>query len=492
MNFDLFKRTEFKLFLTIWLIYIFFINSYGGDYMTDSTLSSTLSLVDKGTFIVDDYVKEGCKQTTGCDYSYYNSHFYSGYAPGMTLLAVPLYIISKPLFYLIPHNFLGYPDNQMKLIFLNFLATIFISSLLSALMTIMVYDITQYFTKNKYHRLISSLVLSFGTLLFIYSTEYYDGTVSTFFIFLSFYLLFKIKNNQEKIISSKLLFLAGLCAGFSVFLKYHQIIPVLFLSIYLLTFLRNKKILYFLAGLIVPGILLLGYHQLIYGNPLDTPYKHRMNDFALNTVSTGFYQIVGPEFKSIYGLSFSPEKGLFLYMPILLLSLIGLFYMFKERNYTKEAILILIFFFGLFLFNSSLVDSSWQGNCSFGPRYLIPFLPFLALPLVFAFNKIKPLLFIFISILSIFINLLGTMYGKTLLWTGGCENKLALFLYLKMIPSRGLSNYTLNLIKEKAFDIPIYLINLITLLSLIFLGLLLYYIWKNSEFSKNLKTKEQK
>src|SRR3989344_2993659 len=217
MNFDLFKRTEFKLFLTIWLIYIFFINSYGGDYMTDSTLSSTLSLVDKGTFIVDDYVKEGCKRSTGCDYSYYNSHFYSGYAPGMTLLAVPLYIISKPLFYLIPHNFLGYPDNQMKLIFLNFLATIFISSLLSALMTIMVYDITQYFTKNKYHRLISSLVLSFGTLLFIYSTEYYDGTVSTFFIFLSFYLLFKIKNNQEKIISSKLLFLAGLCAGFSVF-----------------------------------------------------------------------------------------------------------------------------------------------------------------------------------------------------------------------------------------------------------------------------------
>ena len=41
---------------------------------------------------------------------------------------------------------------------------------------------------------------------------------------------------------------------------------------------------------------------LIYGNPLDTPYKYRMNDFAINTVSTGFYQLVGPEFKSIYGL----------------------------------------------------------------------------------------------------------------------------------------------------------------------------------------------
>ena len=69
-----------------------------------------MAIADKGVFYTDDYIKESCKES-GCDNAFYNGHFYSGYAPGPTFLALPLYAISKPFIdYFTPSSFFGY-DN---------------------------------------------------------------------------------------------------------------------------------------------------------------------------------------------------------------------------------------------------------------------------------------------------------------------------------------------------------------------------------------------
>ena len=56
-----FWGVEFRLFLTIWVIYLFFISTYGGSYIAESAIHQTMSIVDHGSFEVDDYMKEGCK-----------------------------------------------------------------------------------------------------------------------------------------------------------------------------------------------------------------------------------------------------------------------------------------------------------------------------------------------------------------------------------------------------------------------------------------------
>ena len=246
----------------------------------------------------------------------------------------------------------------------------------------------------------------------------------------------------------------------------------------MLSFLRDKRIFTFIIGISLPVILVLFYNYALFDSFLTTAYSHRLNQDVTNVVTQGFFGVVQPQLNAIYGISFSPEKGYFTYMPIFLLSFYGLYRMFKHKKFVKEALLFLSIFIALFLFNSSLTDPLWNANCSYGPRYLIPTLPFMILPILFTLNIIKPIITYLLSILSIFINFLGPMYGKTLLWTGGCTSKNPLLLYLKTIPERGLTNYTLNLIKFRIYDLPIYLMNLIMITILILLAIILYFIWR--------------
>ena len=133
-------RTEKKIFLTIWIFALFFVSHYGGSYMADSILSLTRAIVDHGVFYTDDYVKEGCK-ITGCDESFYNWHWYSGFAPGSSFIALPAYVVLKPFTYFIPDTFLNRPATQITTIALNILGAYFINSLLAALSAILIEQI---------------------------------------------------------------------------------------------------------------------------------------------------------------------------------------------------------------------------------------------------------------------------------------------------------------------------------------------------------------
>jgi hypothetical protein len=130
--FDYISKKELKLVLTVWLVFIFFISNYGGNFMADSMLAGTMSIIDSGTFAINNFVSETCRQT-GCDHVFYKGNYYSGFAPGLSIIALPVYALFYfPINLLLPETFIGNPNFELKLIFLNILSTIFISSLLSA------------------------------------------------------------------------------------------------------------------------------------------------------------------------------------------------------------------------------------------------------------------------------------------------------------------------------------------------------------------------
>jgi len=108
--------------------------------------------------------------------------------------------------------------------------------------------------------------------------------------------------------------------------------------------------------------------------------------------------VIGFDFRNTIRLLVYPERGLLFYSPILILSLVGFFFMFKK--YKLESIVIL-FYLGYFLFWFSFYPFFWG---SFGPRYLTPLTPFLMLPLLFSIKKINIKIVSFLIILSILIN----------------------------------------------------------------------------------------
>jgi hypothetical protein len=79
------------------------------------------------------------------------------------------------------------------------------------------------------------------------------------------------------------------------------------------------------------------------------------------------------------GLLFSPYSSLILYSPIVLLSGAGFRALWgRDRS---AAMLFAGLFLAFFMFYASL--GNWMGGRSYGPRYLVPFLPALVLPLAF-------------------------------------------------------------------------------------------------------------
>jgi hypothetical protein len=470
----LLKSTEAKIFLTVWVVYIFFISNYGGNFMEDSSLRLTLSVVDKGSVIIDDYVFKGIE-----DNAFYNGHYYSGFSPGSSFLAVPAYLVFKPIFYLLPESFHGFQNMQLELILLNIVATVFVASLLSALCAVLIYKILSQFSDNKFHKLALTFLFSFGTLFFIYSTSYSRDVLKTIFLFASFYILFGLNYGLFNRRRPLLFFLSGLFLAFCVAADYKMIIVVPLFVIYMLFFSKKKDFFYFGVGLFIPLLFSLFYNYVAFGSPLSTSYSYRSPNI-MQYYSRGFFGMTYPTLERIYGLTFSPFRGFFFYMPVMLLSSlgIGIKLFSRDKKYKVDMLFILILFLILFWYNASLA-SGWDAGGSFGPRYLIPAIPFMVIPLIFVFGRIKAWTVALFSAASFFVNFLGVLYGREALWTVTQENKYVIFnTYIPLLFSRGLTTYTFNLIKLKIYDIPVFAINLVVLFFLLLLFLFIWFVWK--------------
>ena len=162
----------------------------------------------------------------------------------------------------------------------------------------------------------------------------------------------------------------------------------------------NRRVLFFVLPVLVALLITAGYDWVRFGNPLATGY--RSDETFDNPILLG-----------VYGLLFSPGKGLFVYVPILA-ALPFAFAVFVKR-FTREAILIFaVFVFYVLLFSAWYY---WWGGTSWGPRFLTPTLPFLILALAPAVeltlqpgNKLRALfatIFFALCALSIAIELLG-------------------------------------------------------------------------------------
>jgi hypothetical protein len=157
---------------------------------------------------------------------------------------------------------------------------------------------------------------------------------------------------------------------------------------------------------------LAAYNVARYGDPLQTGYLPQESFSAI-------------WWEGILGLLISPGRGLFLYNPVLL----GVFIAIPAalRQAREEALLaVSIFVAHVLLYGKWFM---WHGGYAWGPRFLLPTLPFLVAlmaPLLLRLGRRRPLLTLGFSILTLLsgtIQLLGVaidfrLYQEALLDTG--------------------------------------------------------------------------
>ncbi len=231
--------------------------------------------------------------------------------------------------------------------------------------------------------LITALIFGLATIAFVYAKYLFSEPLAGFLLLLAAYMLFAYR--QEG--GLRHVVIAGTAAGFAVLARANNLflLPLFWLYLlwaenlrtYELTNLQIKDTrntqhvsrftqhairatIAFALALAVPGLILLAYNAIRSGNPLQTGYDLTL--FSSN-IFLGFYKLL-----------FSPLRGLFIYSPILILSLPGWWML--RRTYPAEAWLFLaIIAVTLALFSAW---SSGEG-LSWGSRFLVPIVPFFTL-----------------------------------------------------------------------------------------------------------------
>ena len=171
--------------------------------------------------------------------------------------------------------------------------------------------------------------------------------------------------------------LYGLCAGLAlvatvaVKVQYAVALPVLGLFASWVAARLGARSLQarFIGGLALGGgmiaLLLMLYNWSAFGSPVSTGYGADLQ----GTLKTPLYE-------GLFGLLFSSGKGLWLYAPPIFLGIIGWSAFFRRQRAVGLAILGValptLLLFALYRF--------WPGDGAWGPRYLVPLLPFVMLP----------------------------------------------------------------------------------------------------------------
>ena len=367
------------LFALLLVSYSFFFYM-GGNWNINSRLFLVHAVVDRGTLNIDAY--QAGPQGTG-DKAFFKGHYYTDKAVGASFLAVPVYAVVRPLLGGLGGLFTDDPQSISRLQWFagNYLANLFVTALPSALLGVLMFLLLGRFGFPPADRVWVTLAYGLGTIAFPYSTMLFGHQTAAAFLFAAFFLLVRERDREWR--PWPFLF-AGLLAGCAAITDYLTVFIGAALVGYAFWVGRQKSSLGaalirlwpYALGFVLPLPLQLGYNWAAFGHPLASAYRYEVVAEFREGMAAGVMGLTHPRLEALYQLTIGSWRGLFYGSPFLVFGLAGLYFLWREKRTRPEAILSSVVFVGLLLINSSYY--LWWGGGIYGPRFLLPAIPFLA------------------------------------------------------------------------------------------------------------------
>lgn len=354
------------------------------DWNQNGRMDLVLAVVDQGRLAIDDYVGN-----TG-DYAHFGGHYYCDKAPGVSFLSVPFYWAFRQITRLpglgawmarlagqvagslaSPQEGAGLFPWRGYFALALYAATLGAVTLPSVLLGLLIYRQARKLGAGAGTSALLTAVYGLGTMAFPYGSALYGHMLAAACLFGAFYISWGWKEGRRAPWRAAL---AGLLLGWAVVTEYPMALPAGILGLYALYHLRPPRMIGWLVlGAALPAVLLAGYDLAIYGSPLPLGYAY--SELWQEEVQTGFMTLTAPNLERLWGITFSPYRGLFFLSPALLAAFPGFAVWGRRREYRSEWWVCVGVIAVLVLFNASSVV--WWGGYAVGPRYIAPAVPFL-------------------------------------------------------------------------------------------------------------------
>lgn len=403
------KHQKITIFLFFFVVYnLNFRNISSGDNVPASLIP--FAILETYTPYLDSYIPyfEMRYEST---YFLLNSHnhFVSFFPIVTPVLVTPLYVIPYLVLKLYDIGFSIY-DPHLYL-FIDLMEKIS-SSIVASLSCVFIFLTIKKMFNDKI-AWISAITFGLATNTWSTSSQalWQHGTVELLLVIM-IYLVILI----EKEDSNKNTIYLGLLSGLFIFNRPPDsvlLIPIIYYAV----ILKKKARLYYCLSFVASSVPFVFYNIYLFGSFFGG-YNQNIEILTMGT------NII----VNTLGLLFSPNRGLFVYSPILIFSLLGMYRVYIIQN---KKIHIFLNLFSISLFLNIMVyasfDDHWWGGFCYGPRFLSGMLPIIVIYLAVFLHyveinyssskkKIIMSLFFILFMTSVFVQVVGVFYSPNGNW----------------------------------------------------------------------------
>jgi hypothetical protein len=329
-----------------------------------SRYSLTASLAEHGSVDLEPY-----RERLGVDHALYRGHLRSDKAPGQPLLAVPVYLAGRAV------GAESATDARERGDLGLWWVTLWSATLPFVILVALMFLTAERFARRNV-ALGVALLFGLTTMMLPHAVNLYGHNLAAL---LGFGAWLALDNTRS---SARHAMLGGLLAGAAVLTEYDCGIVLFVLAGYVLVCERDR-FGWFALGAVAPLGVLAWYHSIAFGAPWHTPSGYYAG--TINGTSEGGYTIPG-----VHGLVsvLIGKRGVIIGAPIALVALVGAVWLAisgagAARRQAMVALAIVVPFV--------VLCAGWSGLPLLeepGPRYLIPALPFLAVPLAVMWDRL--------------------------------------------------------------------------------------------------------
>lgn len=352
------NRKPLVLFFIPFLIFMANMRHIGSGDTTGATFVA-IFLSSQGTVYLDDLDQYIDYNKMPYYLSQSGEHIVSNYPLLPGILAAPIFA---------PFVWMGWIQPGDGNLVWDYLAKLSASIFTSV--TVVVFYYALAFRIGKPLSLLVCAYAAFGTAYWPIASQSLWQHTSTILCW-TLFLWSAFRAQQQPDRSTVWLALAGFACGLAVASRLTNVVAVMVLFLPLFLQYRHKVIAFLLPCALATGAVIL-YNSFTFGTWKGGVSRVLEQRWYLDRVSGGVWDT--PYLEGMAGLLLSPGRGIFIYSPVLALSLVGMVIAFRNRNWFDVAFILA----GYVLLSVYAKYSVWWGGIMhFGPRYQVDAYPFL-------------------------------------------------------------------------------------------------------------------